>query len=53
MQGVCADDSATLEEVGHDLFQLLLDTASGRRTASEERDIGQDEFAPWQLGATF
>lgn len=51
--GVSADGTATLDEVGHDLFRLLLDTASGRRTASEELGVGQDEFAPWQLGATF
>ncbi|MEN3264466.1 MAG: altronate hydrolase, partial [Pseudonocardia sp.] len=32
-------------------FQLILDTASGRRTRSEELGFGQEEFVPWQLGA--
>ena len=30
----------------------LLETASGRKTKSEEFGYGDDEFAPWTLGAT-
>jgi altronate hydrolase len=30
----------------------MLETASGRRTRSEELGYGEDEFAPWVLGAT-
>jgi altronate hydrolase len=37
--------------VGERLFQLILDTASGRKTLSEELGFGQEEFVPWQLGA--
>ena len=48
--GRIADGTASLEEVGDEIFAALLDTASGRRTVSEELDLGQDEFVPWQLG---
>jgi altronate hydrolase len=49
--GVIVDGSASVQEVGRELFQLILDTASGRRTRSEELGFGQEEFVPWQLGA--
>jgi altronate hydrolase len=29
----------------------VLDTASGKKTKSEELGFGDDEFAPWQIGA--
>jgi altronate hydrolase len=40
-----------LEEMGRRVYDLLLDTASGRRTLSEELGLGGEEFVPWQLGA--
>ena len=40
-----------LEEMGRQVYDLLLDTASGRRTFSEELGLGGEEFVPWQLGA--
>jgi altronate hydrolase len=49
--GVIMDGDATVQEVGERLFQLILDTASGRKTFSEELGFGQEEFVPWQLGA--
>ncbi len=39
------------DEVGDELFELILEVASGRKPLSEEWGIGQDEFAPWPLGA--
>jgi altronate hydrolase len=30
---------------------LMLDTASGNRTKSEQHGYGQNEFIPWYLGA--
>jgi altronate hydrolase len=41
----------TVDGVGERIFRLMLDTASGRRTKSEEHGYGQNEFVPWQLGA--
>jgi altronate hydrolase len=46
------DGTATLEELGARIYQLLLDTASGRKTKSELLGYGDEEFAPWHLGAT-
>jgi len=36
---------------GERIFQLMLDTASGRKTRSELHGYGQNELVPWQLGA--
>jgi altronate hydrolase len=41
----------TVDAVGARIFQLMLDTASGRQTKSEGHGYGQNEFVPWQLGA--
>lgn len=49
--GRVVDGDATVDEVGDELFELILDVASGRKPLSEELGIGQDEFAPWPLGA--
>ncbi|HEV2376298.1 MAG TPA: altronate dehydratase family protein [Streptosporangiaceae bacterium] len=49
--GVIADGEATVAEVGKQVFDLVLEVASGRRTASEELGFGDEEFVPWQLGA--
>ncbi|HYY09487.1 MAG TPA: UxaA family hydrolase, partial [Kineosporiaceae bacterium] len=49
--GVVLDGEATVQELGQQLFELILQTASGRRTRSEELGFGQEEFVPWQLGA--
>jgi len=49
--GRVVDGSATVEQVGDELFELILEVASGRQTLSEELGFGQDEFAPWQVGA--
>jgi altronate hydrolase len=49
--GRVVDGTATVDEVGDELFELILETASGRKPLSEEMGIGQDEFAPWPMGA--
>ncbi|MBV9861211.1 MAG: altronate dehydratase [Alphaproteobacteria bacterium] len=49
--GPIAEGEATVAEMGARIFDLVLATASGRRTKSEELGIGDDEFAPWVLGA--
>ncbi|MBP2312758.1 UxaA family hydrolase [Azospirillum soli] len=49
--GTIATGDATIEEVGRQIFELVLATASGRKTKSEELGFGADEFAPWQMGA--
>lgn len=39
-----------VEVVGRQIFDLLLDVASGQKTKSELLGIGEDEFAPWTVG---
>jgi len=50
--GTIVDGKESVEEVGRRFFQLVLETASGRKSKSELLGYGEDEFAPWQLGAT-
>ena len=49
--GEIADGTSSVEEIGDKLFQLMLDTASGRKSKSESHGYGQSEFVPWYLGA--
>lgn len=49
--GTILTGEATIAEKGRELFQLMLDTASGKRSCSEVHGYGQNEFVPWQIGA--
>jgi len=49
--GAIVDGSASIDEVGQRIFELMLATASGRKTKSELHGYGQNEFVPWSLGA--
>jgi len=49
--GAIADGEATIEQLGARIFELMLETASGRKTRSELHGYGQQEFVPWQVGA--
>ncbi len=48
--GSILDGDETLEEAGERLFQLVIETASGRQTKSEEMGVGENEFIPWVPG---
>ncbi|CAM4000628.1 UxaA family hydrolase [Bordetella tumulicola] len=50
--GEVLDGTMTLAQAGAHIFQAMLDTASGRKTRSEQHGYGQNEFVPWQLGVT-
>ena len=50
--GSIVDGKESIEQVGQKLFELILKTASGAKTKSEVFGYGEDEFAPWVLGAT-
>lgn len=43
---------ATLEQVGRQIFEFVLEVASGRKTKSEQHGMGEEEFAPWSIGPT-
>lgn len=44
-------EGASLEEVGREIFQTILDVASGKQSKSEAQGLGDYEFVPWQIGA--
>ena len=48
--GRIVDGTASLTDVGDEIFERIIAVASGELTASEDLDIGQEEFVPWQLG---
>jgi len=50
--GTVVDGTESIAEVGERIFAEMLATASGRKTKSELHGYGQNEFVPWQLGAT-
>ena len=43
-------DGASVEEVGHEIFEKIVSVASGEKTKSEAQGIGDEEFAPWSIG---
>jgi altronate hydrolase len=49
--GRIADGEATVQEVGQEIFELILKTASGQKSKSEALGFGEDEFVPWTVGA--
>lgn len=48
--GRIVDGIATVTEVGEEILERIIAVASGETTVSEELDLGQEEFIPWQLG---
>ena len=46
--GEVLDGTNTIEALGAVLFQMLLETASGKPSRSEIHGYGQNEFVPWQ-----
>ncbi len=50
--GVIASGEKTIPQMGREIFELIVETASGRRTKSEGFGYGDNEFVPWHLGAT-
>jgi altronate hydrolase len=50
--GTIVDGTETVEQAGARIFRLVLETASGKRSKSELLGFGEDEFAPWVVGAT-
>ncbi|MSP88828.1 MAG: altronate dehydratase [Alphaproteobacteria bacterium] len=50
--GDIIEGAATIQSKGEEIFKLILDTASGKQSKSEELGFGEDEFTPWVVGAT-
>jgi altronate hydrolase len=49
--GPILEGSIDIDEMGRVIFDLILDTASGRKTKSENFGFGANEFVPWHIGA--
>ncbi|MBL8345110.1 MAG: altronate dehydratase [Rubrivivax sp.] len=49
--GGIVEGTDSVDAAGERIFRLMLETASGRATKSEQHGYGQNEFVPWQLGA--
>ena len=45
-------EGTSVEEVGRQIFEEILDVASGKKTKSELSGVGEEEFAPWAIGPT-
>jgi altronate hydrolase len=50
--GTIIDGTETIPQAGERFFRMILATASGQKSKSEAFGYGDDEFAPWTLGAT-
>ena len=50
--GEVLDEDLSIEEMGERIFEKIIRTASGEPTKSEDLGIGDNEFVPWQIGAT-
>lgn len=49
--GIILDGDATISKLGEAIFQLILETASGKKTKNEDYGFGESEFVPWYIGA--
>jgi len=49
--GRILDGKASVEEVGREIYAMILAVASGDRSFSEAQGLGDHEFVPWQIGA--
>lgn len=45
-------DGVSLEQMGRQIFEELIELASGRKTKSELLGVGEEEFEPWFPGLT-
>jgi altronate hydrolase len=48
--GEILDGTASMNQMGQKIFELLLRTVSGERTKSEVLGLGDHEFVPWNIG---
>lgn len=48
--GTVIDGEKSLDEIGEEIFAKMLAVAGGEKTKSEMLGVGEEEFAPWQIG---
>jgi altronate hydrolase len=49
--GIALDGDVSIEALGEQIFQQILEVASGKKSKSETFLMGDNEFIPWQIGA--
>ena len=49
--GLIIDGRSDIDEMGEAIFNLILETASGKKSKSENFGFGDNEFVPWHIGA--
>ncbi|WP_417815394.1 UxaA family hydrolase [Thalassospira alkalitolerans] len=49
--GTVLDGQVSMRELGAEIYETLLNVASGEKSKSELNGLGDLEFAPWRLGA--
>lgn len=48
--GQVIDGDKSLDEMGEEIFARILAIASGEMSKSEQLGVGEEEFAPWNIG---
>ena len=48
--GQVIDGTRSLDDMGEEIFELMLRIASGEQSKSEALGVGEEEFCPWQIG---
>lgn len=49
--GTILSHGKSVEQVGREIYEMILAVASGTSTKSEAQGLGDYEFVPWQIGA--
>jgi altronate hydrolase len=49
--GEIVDGTATVQQKGREVFEMVLRVASGEKSKSEALGMGSEEFIPWYVGA--
>ena len=44
-------EGKSVDQLGREMFEEILEVASGKQTKSEQHGIGDEEFVPWTVGA--
>ena len=49
--GRILSEGRSVEEMGREIYDMILAVASGEASKSEAQGLGDYEFVPWQIGA--
>jgi altronate hydrolase len=49
--GDIMDGDTTVEQKGREIFEMIINVASGAKSKSEALGVGNEEFVPWMIGA--